>query len=244
MNPMRLLRFAPTLVILGAMIYAGQAINEILASRPALPSEAPSAALARMGLDALAGEPEADVLAIRRLRDPFNLDAKSAEAAGEKGGAKAALEDRLADFVERAVLNATILQGETRLAVIDGKLYKQGESVPVAGRGAPPLVVKAVRRHEVELGAEGRSFTLSYTDRLSKGKADGRRAGAARRAPAPGAGLADSPSPVAVIRSMLGSQPGAGGPAPAGAPGIQPPPAATLPGPVASPSSRAPRTIP
>jgi hypothetical protein len=245
MNLLRLLRFAPTLAILAAMLYAGQAVNEILASRPAPPSENPAAVLAKLGLDALAGEPEADVLAIRRLRDPFNLDAKSAAAAGAKAIAKAPQEDRLADFVEQAVLNATIIQGKTRLAVINGKLYKQGEAVAVAGRGASPLVVKTVKRHEVELGAEGRRFTLTYTDRLTKGKSGGRRAGASWRVPAAGVGPTGAPDPpFAAIRTLLGPQLGAVGASLAGALGVQPLAAGPSAGAGPTAPSRAPRTIP
>ncbi|MDR3618306.1 MAG: hypothetical protein P4L85_03075 [Paludisphaera borealis] len=221
MNPMRLLRFAPTLVILGVLIYCAQAIDETLASRPRAPKvETLASVLARLGLDAVgAGETagldaETDALAVRRLRDPFNLEAKSAETPNGPDGSKVARGDRHAEFVDQAVLNATFIQNKTRLAVINGKLYKQGQAVAGTGQGgASALVVHTVKPDEVVLTSDRGSYALTYSDRLTNAKtAGGRRGGSTRRGPAVGASPVDVSDPqLAVIRAILGAQFGAVG---------------------------------
>ncbi|APW64143.1 hypothetical protein [Paludisphaera borealis] len=232
MNPMRLLRFAPTLVILGVLIYCAQAIDETLASRPRVPKvETLASVLARLGLDAIgageaagldaigAGEAagldaETDALAVRRLRDPFNLEAKSAESPNGPDGPKTARGDRHAEFVDQAVLNATFIQNKTRLAVINGKLYKQGQAVAGTGQGgASALVVHTVKPDEVVLTSDRGSYALTYSDRLTNAKAaGGRRGGSPRRGPAVSASPVDVSDPqLALIRAILGAQFGAVG---------------------------------
>jgi hypothetical protein len=216
MNLTHLLRFAPTLVIVGAMIYAGQAINETLAMRPrAERAEDPGAVLAKLGLDAVTGavaDFSPDDLALHRLRDPFSQAGQPAGASHGSAEPKAARQNLHAEFIDRAVLNATFIQNKTRFAVINGALYKPGQAVAGTGAGASALVVQSVSPSEVVLASEGGSYKLTYSDRLTSAKGAGaRRGGASRRGPTavavPDGALAPGPDPrLDMIQAILGSQ--------------------------------------
>lgn len=217
MNLIRLLRFAPTLVILGVLIYSAEAINETMASRPtAAAVEAPEAVLARLGLAAAtegAGDAEVDVPSVRKLRDPFYQPAKPEPARGPAATRTPTPEDRYAAFLDRAVLNATYIESRIRYAVINGRLYKQGDAVAGTGSDGAALVVHAVKPHEVVLDAAGKRYTLGYSDRLGDAmSAGGERGGSVRRGRAVDRAAAPGPDPrLDLIQALLGSQLGAVG---------------------------------
>jgi hypothetical protein len=87
--------------------------------------------------------------------------------------------DPLAGFVHSLSLDATFLQGKTQIAIINGRMYHQGQHLIVQDEGEKalsPLLVQNVQVHRVTLTAHNTSYELGYPDQLSSPPVDRRRA--------------------------------------------------------------------
>jgi hypothetical protein len=63
---------------------------------------------------------------------------------------------------KRLTLNATYLHPTERLAVIDNRIYVEGDELPVTGAADQPCTLKRVRRDRVVLQYRGETVVLAY----------------------------------------------------------------------------------
>lgn len=177
MNAARLIKLAPTLILVGCMGYA------LFAMESGIPGAGEAQAEMQKGLDRMVqdvlaeGSTAAKTLE-GKLRDPFwapPAPPAAVEAAREAAAPQAT--DPVADLVRGMSLEATMLHGKDQLAVIDGRIYARGQRVPIPGDEATPdrsLLVLNVTRTGVLLKGESRLYHLVYPDQLGKKKeADG-----------------------------------------------------------------------
>jgi hypothetical protein len=108
--------------------------------------------------------------------------------AGAKGGGEAGNRPRGVVEVKTAlrtadnlVLNATLLHGGERSALINGRVYRQGEAIEESGTGSPQRVAE-IHHHLVVLECEGQQLQLRYAEMSSGDKPPGRNPGGARQA--------------------------------------------------------------
>jgi hypothetical protein len=73
-----------------------------------------------------------------------------------------------ADLLGRLTLNATSLQGDRRVAMINGRLYEQGERLRLPELGTAACVVACILPHKVQLDWTGKTLELTYVDKLSR----------------------------------------------------------------------------
>jgi hypothetical protein len=180
-----LARIAPTAVVICAV---GYCCWPYMGGSTATPAEAPnklpeiSAALLSPAI-----EPAPD-------RDPFGAtsqaqmdtpeDDKPAKAAvGQHGAAPRTGPDSasgaggtapagkghdptkdLANALSGLALNATYIQGDRRIAVINGRPYAQGESLSVSNSTSDPYIVAQIHPYKVLFACQGESAELTYPD--------------------------------------------------------------------------------
>ncbi len=172
MNMVKLVRYLPTLMMVVGLAYASYKIHATV------PDSAAGRTELAKGLDVMlkdvlhAGTEEVRSLA----RDPFRTGPKPADAAKAADAALADPEkDPLTDFVHSLSLDATFLQGKTQIAIINGRMYKQGEHLILKDDGGmvpSPLFVQSVQAHGVTLRARDTNYELSYPDKLGNRPAD------------------------------------------------------------------------
>jgi hypothetical protein len=113
-------------------------------------------------------------------RDPFRTGPKPAEAVKAAEAVLADPEtDPLSDFVRSLSLGATFLQGKTQIAIINGRMYKQGEHLILEHEGEKvpsPLFIEHVKMHGVTLRAHDTKYELGYPEQLGSRPADARPA--------------------------------------------------------------------
>jgi hypothetical protein len=187
MNTAKLLKRTPTLIMIACLAYACYKIQAILPDSGAGRDELTK------GLDVMvkdvfhAGADEVRTLARDALRDPFRIRARSADVVKSEDVTMADPgSDPLAGFVHGLSLDATFLQGKTQIAIINGRMYHQGQHLVVQNdgeRAVSPLFVENVQVHRVTLKARNTSYELGYPDELGNRPADRRPEG---RAPADG----------------------------------------------------------
>lgn len=171
MNASRIIKLAPTALVL---VFLGYASYSLQASLPGAAER--QAALAKgldlMLQDIVTSDPiGADKLG--RLRDPFLPVVRAAtSSAGVEHVAVAAPEDDpLIDVVAALNLDATFLQGGDQLAIINGRFYKKGQALVLAGGdkdSQPSLVVLFVKPTGVILRGGNKNYLLGYPDQLGK----------------------------------------------------------------------------
>ncbi len=118
-------------------------------------------------------------------RDPFRTGPKPADAAKAAEAALADPEtDPLSDFVHSLSLGATFLQGKTQIAIINGRMYKQGEHLILERDGdkvPSPLLIEKVHAQRVTLRAHDIKYELGYPDQLGSRPPDARPASGSPR---------------------------------------------------------------
>jgi hypothetical protein len=183
MNTASLLKRAPILIMIACLSYSCYTIHAILPDSSAGPSD-----LAK-GLDILvedaihAGADEVKALTREALRDPFRIRPKPEEATKPVDVAAADPEsDPLAGVVQGLSLDATFLQGKTQIAIINGRMYNQGQHLLLqadSGKTYSPLFVRNVQAQRVTLMAHNRTYELGYPDKLGARPAEARKASGA-----------------------------------------------------------------
>jgi hypothetical protein len=171
MNTTRLLKLAPTMIVVAAMAYAAYSINlQTTAGSVSLPATPPPPS--RGGDRPEVGTPdELSVTAtgLQQGRNPFV--ALSSTSQGHKAGTDhasgpGARVDPYIALVEGLSLNATFVQGKTQFASINGKLYQQGQHLNDTGSETSSLVLAQVTPSEVVLEANGSRYRLGYPDQF------------------------------------------------------------------------------
>ncbi len=180
MNTAKLLKRAPTLMMVVCLAYACYRINTIV------PERAPGRNELAKGLDVMvkdvlySGALEVKTLTGDALRDPFRTRVKSSAVARAAEAAAADPEtDPLASFVHSLSLDATFLQGKAQIAIINGRMYHKGQHLILQDDGAnvpSPLFVESVQAHRVLLRAHDTNYELGYPEGLGTRPPDRRSA--------------------------------------------------------------------
>jgi len=178
MKTAALLKRTPTLIVVAFLAYACYSIHASLPD-----SSAGRTDLAK-GLDVMTKDVvhtsanEVRSLTKVMLRDPFRLSLKAADASKPTtAGPDDSEADSLAKIVSDLTLDATFLQGQTRIAIISGHIYHQGQRLIVqgeTGNSHAPLIIQSVMAHLVTLSARGMTFELGYPDQLGNRSAIGK----------------------------------------------------------------------
>jgi hypothetical protein len=179
MNVARLMKLAPTLILVGFVGYS------LFAMESGIPEAAEKETEMKKGLEQMVQDmvAESSTTAAKlegKLRDPFWVAVAAAptaqEAAAKELSATPRL-DELAEIVRGMTLEATFLQGRDQLAVIDGRIYSQGQRIAIPGDESTPqrsMQVVAVTRTGVLLKGGEKHYRLGYPEELGKKKeADG-----------------------------------------------------------------------
>ena len=66
------------------------------------------------------------------------------------------------------VLNATCIMGKQRMAIINGRVYKEKEAIPQPGADTPSCFVTAILPHKVLLSYQGETVQLGYLNVATK----------------------------------------------------------------------------
>jgi hypothetical protein len=185
MNTASLLKRAPILIMVICLSYACFKIHAILPDSGAGRNDL-AKGLDVMVEDALhAGADEVKALARVALRDPFRIRPKSEDApkpedvtAADPGS------DPLAGVVQGLSLDATFLQGKTQIAIINGRMYNQGQHLLLqadSGKSYSPLFIQNVQAQRVTLKAHNKTYELGYPEKLGARPADRREGGGATK---------------------------------------------------------------
>jgi hypothetical protein len=187
MNTASLLKRAPILIMLVCLAYACYKIHAIL------PDSAAGGNDLAKGLDVMVSDAlkasgdEVRALTREALRDPFRISIKPVESPKPEDVTAADPEtDPLAGVVLGLSLDATFLQGKTQIAIINGRMYHQGQHLLLkgdTGKSFSPLFVQNVQAQRVTLMAHNKTYELGYPEKLGNRPADRREGG---KAPADG----------------------------------------------------------
>ena len=183
MNTASLLKRAPILIMVVCLSYACYTIHAILPDAGRGPNDL-AKGLEVMAEDALhAGADEVKALTRDVLRDPFRIRPKSEAAAKPEDVTAADPEsDPLAGVVQGLSLDATFLQGKTQIAIINGRMYNQGQHLLLqadSGKSYSPLFIQNVQVQRVTLKAHNKIYELGYPEKLGARPADRREGGGA-----------------------------------------------------------------
>jgi hypothetical protein len=165
--PTSINKFVPIASVLAVAIYW---------SWPALKTVFPNAAAAVSKVESK--KPEAQAFSAAVLTPTFLPFPKrnpflSAEHKPKKSGAgrlgttgkkSDAVANSAASSRSSLVLNATCIIGRQRMAVINGRVYKEKDAIPQAGEQAPSCFVTAIFPHKVLLACQGETVQLEYTN--------------------------------------------------------------------------------
>lgn len=165
MNSRKLLRLAPTLIMVGVMGYSTYAVQPAT-----VPADAATAKPKSTSSVVSLVDPEAqktnDPVRSKPIRNPFLAIVQSSGHGHGKGGADAA-QDPYRAVLQQMTLNATFVQGSAQYASINGRLYHRGEQLEGPDGASSGLWIAQVTPTEVVLEAEGKRYTLSYPDQLT-----------------------------------------------------------------------------
>ncbi len=82
-------------------------------------------------------------------------------------GQKPAAKEQTVDVLSGLVLGATSIQGSRRFALINGRICRQGEELPISGAAAAPWVVAHIAADKVLLRHRGQIVELGYRNPIS-----------------------------------------------------------------------------
>jgi hypothetical protein len=204
MSIQRLIKLAPTAILLAFVGYASASLHGTL------PDSGATQAELTKGLDVMVQDLATDSAAALKqvkLRDPFLPAAPAAaEVAARPDAPAPSKADPLAEIVAGLSLDATFIQGRDQLAIIDGRIYKKGQRLVLRGddESSPTLDVVFVKPTGVILRGDGRNYFLQYPERFGS-KSD--------RAPEAGgqddAAVVDPAGQAAMFQKLLKSPLGA-----------------------------------
>jgi hypothetical protein len=133
---------------------------------------------------------EAIARAIKAMDDPFTLRRGGSSAPTSSGprpspGRGPALKVSLAERLAGVALNATWVQGPSRVAVIDGRVYRPGEALESTRTAPDPLIVAAVTPERVWIECQGERSELTFPEIARRPIATAAKPAAPRPVPRP-----------------------------------------------------------
>lgn len=168
--PPLITKFAPQAIVLAVSLYW---------SWPALKTFFPQAAPGAPKVESKnSGGPHefaatllSPVFAPPTSRNPFLTASPqpTAVAGTAKPGQKRATVKKAADIRDAGlVLNATCIIGQQRMAVINGRVYKEKEIIPRPGDETTSCIVTDILPHKVLLSYQGKTLQLGYVNVVAK----------------------------------------------------------------------------
>ena len=176
MNTRKLLKLAPTLIMVAVMGYSTYAVQP---DGPAPVDAASTKSKLAFPITSLV-QPDTDKpndpAHLKPLRNPFLAIVQPTERGRGKGGADAgqAALDPYRVLLQQMTLNMTFVQGSVEYASINGRLYQRGEQLEGPDGARLGLSIVRVTPTEVLLEAEGKPYTLSYPEQLTASAAPAR----------------------------------------------------------------------
>ena len=175
MTTAKLMKLAPTLILIACLGYTSYSLHESLPARPSGSSEI-AKGLAGVEEILVSGADKVEQL-IGEARDPFLVKPKVSPppdgAQPESHLSAQAASDRLAELVGDMTLEATFFQGRDQIAIIDGRIYSRGQALRSSDDSKEPtsrLVLTVVLPSRVILRGNNRNYVLSYPDQLGTPK--------------------------------------------------------------------------
>jgi len=171
MNTVKLLKLVPMLIMVTFLAYSAYSIQASLPESAAGQSD-PMKGLEIMVDDVLdASAATARSLASEGLRNPFQVRTKPGMVQPQDAALLDPESDPLAEIVQGLTLEATFLQGRDQMAIIDGRVYSQGQHLFLEGDAAKSvstLSVASVSPVKVILQGGGQNYELGYPDQLGR----------------------------------------------------------------------------
>jgi hypothetical protein len=211
MNTARLTNLIPTLVVISFLGYLGYSVQPSIPGSVDPPQRTMIAESVGTKNDV---EPRTNRA---ESRDPFQLGSKPDVVAEDAQNAQTAPttigHERVAEIVLGLKLEATFVQSHNQSAIIDGRIYRQGQQVELEGFSEDPLsrlIVARVMPTKVILQDRGQSYELKYSDQIGPRSNDLPKA---QRDRSPDATVMepDSGEPIAQLQSLLLNTIGMGG---------------------------------
>jgi hypothetical protein len=171
----RLFNLLPMLLMISSLAYATYLVQPMVATFPSSSGASvtkgreSSGGMSKVkGSQAMNEVPEA----MRRVgRDPYHPAVKHAQVADGDLKKDSMLgrdeTDSSNDLIQGLTLNATFLRGNTQMAVIDGRIYQQGQHLLNADDEPSPLFISQVVSNQVILRDRSRRYVLAYPDPLA-----------------------------------------------------------------------------
>jgi hypothetical protein len=75
-----------------------------------------------------------------------------------------------AETIEQLTLNATLIRGACRRAIIDGKTYEEGDALPTPIIQDAPFLIERIASQKVTIEHDGTCYALRYRDALPKAR--------------------------------------------------------------------------
>jgi hypothetical protein len=162
--PTSITKFAPQAILLAVAVYWSWPSLSQSVSRPKPSAAKDDKALASLAFPAGVLSP---TFPSAPKRDPFLPPGAKPSSKGKKGTPSAAEAATLVAAEAKdpgLVLNATCIVGQQRLAIINGRVYREKESIQTSGEATVPWVVTAIYPHKVMLSHQGMPLQLGYTN--------------------------------------------------------------------------------
>jgi hypothetical protein len=218
MNTAKILKHVPTMIMIVGLAFACYKIHATVPDAGAGRTELVKGLDVMMNDVLHSGAEEVRALA----RDPFRTGPKPIDATKAAEAAPAdPVTDPLYDFVHSLSLGATFLQGKTQIAIINGRMYKQGEHLILERDGeklTSSLFIEKVQAQRVTLRARDTKYELAYPDQLGSRPADVRPASGSPRDGS--IGEIDPEGEIAFFKKLLNSPLGKLGKGLTGNPGL------------------------
>jgi hypothetical protein len=215
MNTTKLLKLAPSLIVVASLTYMAYSVQ------PSSPDPPAAATVATKGRDD-PGKADPLLAAVGRaltgsIRDPFQVANKpAAEAVVPKTQEPAPVKsgpDPWDEVIQGLTLDATFIQGRDQIAIINGRFYHKGQHLVLdgdSGEHFSRLFVAGVQPSKVILRAGGgKLYELSYPAQLGRRPADGRQDGPDTSKAQAALGEIDPDGQMAMFQALLNSPLGA-----------------------------------
>ncbi len=168
MNVAKLLKLAPTMIMAAVMAYAAYSIEPSAQTGLQASTTKPVTGGNRPNTIAVGGSADRKTnerATLPRGRNPFKAIATPKATRG-KAAQEARVDPNLA-LIKALTLNATFIQGSTKYASINGRLYRQGQRLDGLGEKTTSLVIAQVTPTQVTLEADGNRYTLAYPEEFT-----------------------------------------------------------------------------